>query len=91
MRLRLLLSRDVECAVEDDDAAWLLSELRAGDPTGSALAGALEEAAARGEAVRPSIAETNGLIELFERSARPRTHALRRLEVALHNELYRRR
>ena len=91
MRLRLLLSRDVDFVVEDDDASWLLSELRDGDATASALAGSLEEAAASGEAVRPSIAETESLVELFERSARPRGRALRRLEVALHDELYRRR
>jgi hypothetical protein len=80
---------DAERGLSDDDARWLISELRAADEEGAALARRLQEAESTGEAVETTLAEKRTLLQVFERSTRARGLPLRSVEVALHEAIFR--
>jgi hypothetical protein len=74
--------------IADEDAQWLIAELLAANEESSALGKRLQHAATTAEIIETSTEDKRRLLQVFERSTRPRSHELRALEIALHAELF---
>jgi hypothetical protein len=74
--------------ITGEDAQWLIAELLAANEQSSALGKRLQGAAATTEVIETSTEEKRRLLQVFERSTRPRSHELRALEIALHAEVF---
>jgi hypothetical protein len=83
---------DEERTINEEDARWLLGQVRTAPVLTDAASGAvakLSDAISEGRAVETTLAEKRELIEALERgAARPRSAELRRLEIALRTAVY---
>ena len=83
---------DEERTINEEDARWLLGQVRSAPvltEAASSAAAKVSDAISEGRGVETTLAERRELIEALERgAARPRSGELRRLEIALRTAVY---
>ncbi len=82
------LGGDEPVTLGDEHAQWLIAELMASGPASVELAQQIQRARFSREPVETSDDQRRILLELFNRSSRPRSNDLRALEIALHGAVY---
>ena len=78
--------------VSDDEARWLVGQLRMArelNPAAAAVAAKIAQGLDGSGGVEATLAETRELVEALERgSGKPRSRELRMLEIGLHAAVY---
>jgi hypothetical protein len=92
MRTVTFTFADEERTITEEDARWLLGQVRSAPvltEAASSAAAKLSDAIATGRGVETTLAERQELIEALERgAAKPRSAELRRLEIELRTAAY---